>query len=137
MTYALTTTVPSPFETTLDAVREALTEQGFGVLTEIDLAATLKEKIGEQIAPQTILGACRPPLAHAAVVAEPSVGLLLPCNVAVRSTDDGDDASTIVEALDPAIMVEVTANPGLGEVARDARERLVAALGSLGGTPLS
>lgn len=131
--YAITTTVAADVETTTARVRQALADQGFGVLTEIDLAATLREKIGAEIAPHVILGACRPPLAHAAVSAEPSIGLLLPCNVVVRA---GGEA-TVVETIDPATMVEVTGNPDLAPVAADARTRLVAALGSLGGTPLA
>ena len=103
-------------------------EQGFGVLSEIDLAATLKAKIGAEVAPQVILGACRPPLAHAAIQAEPSIGLLLPCNVVVRAVDD---ATTLVEAMDPDVMVTLTGNDALAEVARDARQRLSAALASL------
>ncbi len=98
MGYALSTTVDEPFEQTLEATRAALAEQGFGVLTEIDLKATLKTKLDVDTAPQVILGACRPPLAHAALLAEPSIGLLLPCNVVVRVID-GD--RTLVEAMDP------------------------------------
>lgn len=128
MGYALSTTVDQPFDQTLEAARAALTEQGFGVLTEIDLKVTLKTKLDVDIAPQVILGACRPPLAHAAVLAEPSIGLLLPCNVVVRAVDEG---RTMVEAMDPALMVTVTGNENLTEVAADARYRLTAALDSL------
>ncbi len=130
MGYALTTTVDEPFADVLDAVRAALGEQGFGVLTEIDLAATLREKIGAEIDPQVILGACRPPLAHAAVQAEPSIGLLLPCNVVVREVAEG---RVVVEALNPDVMVELTHNDALADVARDAKERLSAALATLTG----
>ncbi len=128
MSYALSVTVDQPFETTVQATRAALGKQGFGVLTEIDLQSTLKSKIDADIAPQVILGACRPPLALEALQAEASVGLLLPCNVVVRSID-GDQ--TVVEALDPAIMVTLTRNDNLGKVAEDARTRLAAALDSL------
>jgi uncharacterized protein (DUF302 family) len=128
MTYALSTTVDLRFDDALAATREALADNGFGVLTEIDLAATLKQKIDADIAPQVILGACRPPLALAALQAEPGIGLLLPCNVVVRADESG---TTTVEALDPATMVELTANPGLQPVADDARARLEAALASL------
>jgi uncharacterized protein (DUF302 family) len=131
MGYALTTTVETSFDDTLEDVRSALRDQGFGVLTEIDLAGTLKEKIDADIAPQVILGACRPPLAHAAVQAEPSIGLLLPCNVSVRSLEDG---RTAVEAMDPRIMVSVTGNEALDAVATDAYDRLEAALTALGGS---
>jgi len=128
MTYALSSTVRMPFAQALEATRAALGDQGFGVLTEIDLAATLKEKMGAEIAPQVILGACRPPLAKAALDAEPSIGLLLPCNVVVRAVDD---ESVLVEAMDPDIMVTVTANDAIAEVAADARQRLGGALAAL------
>ena len=128
MGYALSTTVRRPFAEVLESTRTALADQGFGVLTEIDLAATLKAKIDAEIPPQVILGACRPPLAHAAVQAEPSVGLLLPCNVVVRAVDDG---TTLVEALDPEVMVTLTDNEALAPVASDAGERLGAALSAL------
>src|SRR5690606_25144753 len=128
MTYGISTTLDRPFDDTLTAVRDALAEQGFGILTEIDMAGTLKKKLDVDIAPQVILGACNPPLAHRALQAEESVGLLLPCNVVVRSV--GADA-TVVEALDPQIMVGVTAKDGLRSVADDAAGRLRAALDSL------
>lgn len=130
MGYALTTEVARPFDATLDATRDALADQGFGVLTEIDLAATLKAKIDADIPPQVILGACRPPLAHAAVLAEPSIGLLLPCNVVVRAVDED---TTLVEAMDPDAMVGMTGNDGLADIAAEARERLLAALATLRG----
>ncbi len=129
MGYALSTTVDRPFDDTLEAVRAALQDQGFGVLTEIDLRATLKAKLDVDIEPQVILGACRPPLAHAALQAEPSIGLLLPCNVVVRSA--GTDR-TVVEALDPDTMVELTGNDDLSKVATDARGRLQSALDAVG-----
>lgn len=130
--YAIAVTVDRPFGQVLGATRDALAEQGFGVLTEIDMQATLKAKIGADIAPQVILGACRPPLAHAALQAEPSIGLLLPCNVVVRSVD-GD--RTRVETIDPGMMVGVTGNPGLQAVATEARTRLTEALRSLEPAP--
>jgi uncharacterized protein (DUF302 family) len=128
MSYTMSTTLARPYEEAVAAVRAALTEQGFGVLTEIDLKATLKAKIDADIAPYVILGACRPPLAHKAVLADPSVGALLPCNVVVRAQDD---AHTVVEALDPDVMMSVADSAELKEVAVDARARLAAALESL------
>ena len=127
MSYALSTTVTTPYGETVEAVREALAEQGFGVLTEIDIRATLKKKLDVDVPAQVILGACRPPLAHAALQAEPSIGLLLPCNVVVRETEDG----TVVEAVDPQTMVAMTDNGDLQPVADEAKERLEKALASL------
>lgn len=132
MSYAITTTIDRPYAQTVQATRDALAQQGFGVLTEIDIAATLKAKLGAEVAPQIILGACRPPLAHAALEAEPSIGLLLPCNVVVRAVDD---SHTVVEAMDPAVMVTLTGNEQLADVATDARDRLTSALAAL--TPQS
>ncbi|MDF8265938.1 DUF302 domain-containing protein [Luteipulveratus flavus] len=128
MTYALSTTVSTPFADTLQATWSALADQGFGVLTEIDLAATLAAKVGADLPPQVILGACRPPLALAAVQAEPSIGVLLPCNVVVRAVDE---RTTVVEAMDPQAMVSVTGNDRLADVAADARDRITAALNAL------
>ena len=128
MSYALTTTVPRSFTDTLEATRASLGEQGFGVLTEIDIQATLKAKLDVDIPAQVILGACRPPLAFAALQAEPSVGLLLPCNVVVRTMDA---QTTVVEALDPKIMVDLTHNEALSLVAEEAGRRLAAALDAL------
>lgn len=132
MSYAITTTVEQPYDTVVEQVRGALSAQGFGILTEIDVQATLKDKLDVDIAPQIILGACNPPLAHAALRAEPSIGLLLPCNVVVRSVDDH---TTIVEAVDPQTMVAMTDNPKVQPVADDAARRLTAALTSLTGDP--
>ena len=128
MSYALTATVHRSFADTLDATRAALAGEGFGVLTEIDIQATLKAKLDVDIPAQVILGACRPPLAHAALQAEPSAGLLLPCNVVVRYLDD---QSTVVEALDPKVMVSLTENAALATVAEEAGRRLAAALDTL------
>jgi uncharacterized protein (DUF302 family) len=127
MGYALGRTVPGSYAETVEAVRDALAEQGFGVLTEIDIQATLKAKLDVDVPAQVILGACRPPLAHEALQAEPSIGLLLPCNVAVREADGG----TRVEAMDPTAMVTLTGNDALRGVADDARARLEKALAAL------
>ena len=128
MSYALTATVEKPYEQTVAKVREALADQGFGILTEIDIRATLREKLDVDVSPQIILGACRPPLAHAALQAEPSIGLLLPCNVVVRAVDD---STTLVEAVDPELMVELTGNAELRAIADEATNRLGLALDSL------
>lgn len=128
MSYALTTTVRRSFADTLAATRVSLSEQGFGILSEIDIRAILKAKLDVEIPAQVILGACRPPLAYAALQAEPSVGLLLPCNIVVRYLDD---ETTVVQALDPKVMMSLTHNDALSLVADEAGRRLVAALGTL------
>jgi len=101
-------------------VREALATEGFGVLTEIDVAETLRAKLGIERAPYRILGACRPALAHQALEVAPDVGLLLPCNVVIYA--DGD--TTVVAALDPTTIVDTTRNNALAAVATEAKERL-------------
>ncbi|CAI9404477.1 DUF302 domain-containing protein [Aestuariimicrobium sp. T2.26MG-19.2B] len=128
MGYALSTIVYKPFDQTLAATREALAAQGFGVLTEIDLAATLRKKLEVEIPPQVILGACNPPSAYAALQAEESIGVLLPCNVVVRSVDE---ASTVVEAIDPQTMHELTGNEAMAPVAERIGGMLQGALDSL------
>ena len=128
--YTLTASVAQPFDEAVDATRAALADQGFGVLTEIDLRATLKAKLDVDVAPQVILGACRPPLAYEAIRAEPSIAAVLPCNVVVRSIDDG---TTLVEAFDPDAMTGLADSPALRVVAEDAKQRLTAALASLAG----
>lgn len=128
MEYAMTTEIDQPFVEVLERTRTALADQGFGVLTEIDIKSTLKGKLDVDVEAQVILGACRPPLAHQALQADPSIGLLLPCNVVVRALEGN---RTRVEALDPDVMVSVTGNSALADVAQDARTRLNAALRSL------
>jgi uncharacterized protein (DUF302 family) len=130
VSYDRTVSLTSDFATTVDAVREALAAQGFGVLTEIDVTATLKAKLGHDMEDYLILGACNPPLAHRALEADRSIGLLLPCNVVVRR--DGD--STLVQALDPGTMVTLTGLDTLKPVADDATARLDAALNALSAT---
>jgi uncharacterized protein (DUF302 family) len=124
MSYTLSASLARPYAETVAAVRSALADQGFGVLTEIDLAATLKAKLGVDLPPQVILGACRPVLAHAALLEDHSIATVLPCNVVVRSLDD---STTVVEAFDPAAMTEL-AGEALRLVATDARQRLLAVL---------
>ncbi len=125
--YTLSATLDRPYDVAVADVREALTAQGFGVLTEIDLRATLAAKLGVDVAPQVILGACRPPLAHRALEIDPSIATVLPCNVVVRSVDA---ETTVVEAFDPAAMTAL-AGPALEPVAAEARTLLTAALAAL------
>ena len=128
MTYTLSVAVARPYADTVEAVRAALSEQGFGVLTEIDLAATLKTKLDVDIPPQVILGACRPPLAYQAIQADPSVAAMLPCNVVVRATGD---ASSVVEAFDPDAMISFSDSDAVRSVAADAKQRLAAMMATL------
>lgn len=128
-TYTLRSEIFLPFETAVAETRAALAEQGFGVLTEIDLAATLNAKLGVDLPPQVILGACRPALAYEAIQADPAIATVLPCNVVVRST--AAHGTTVIEALDPAAMLGLGDDRALSVVATDARERLTAALAAL------
>lgn len=125
--YTLAAEVPLSYSETVTVVRDALTEQGFGIISEIDLSATLKSKLDVDLPPQLILGACRPTLAHQALLADPSIAAMLPCNVVVRSVSP---TVTAVEAIDPAVMVEV-GGEAIAEVARDAGDRLKAMLESI------
>ncbi len=127
MSYGTQVTLNAPFADTVARVRTALAEQGFGVLTEIDVTATLKARLGEQMEDYVILGACNPPFAHQALGIDRSIGLLLPCNVVVRAAAEG----TVVEALDPQLMVTLTGRPELKPVADEVARRLSAALAEL------
>jgi uncharacterized protein (DUF302 family) len=127
--YGIKWTVELPWEQAVERTTALLREQGFGVLTEIDLKAKLAEKLGVEVQPYVILGACNPPLAHRALEAEKDIGLLLPCNVIVYATGE---RSSVVAALDPGGMVEMTGNPALASVAEEAKHRLIRALGALG-----
>ncbi len=127
-TYTITTTLNQPYATAVEAVRAALGDQGFGVLTEIDLQATLKAKLDVDIEPQIILGACRPPLAYEAIQAEPSIAAVLPCNAVVRTVNEH---TTVVEAFDPDAMMGLADNAALHKVAADAKQRLNAAFATL------
>ncbi|ORV89120.1 DUF302 domain-containing protein [Mycolicibacterium iranicum] len=130
MGFAVSTTLCTSFDDALARTRAALADQGFGVLTEIDMQATLKAKLGEDMERYVILGACNPPLAHRAVDIDRQIGLLLPCNVVVRS--DRDDADTvIVEAMDPQVLVDVTGDAQLRPVADEVAAKLRTALESL------
>jgi len=126
--YTLSTTLDMPYDAAVTEVREGLADQGFGVLTEIDLQATMKVKLDVDVPAQVILGACRPQLAHQAMQADPSIATVLPCNVVVRSIDD---STTVVEAFDPNAMMGLSAAGGLDAVATDARQRLTAMLAAL------
>lgn len=127
MGYGNTIRLKTTFAEASERVRAALQEQGFGVLTEIDVQATLRNKLGEEIEDYVILGACNPQLAYQALGVDRQIGLLLPCNVVVRA----DGAETVVEMLDPQVMVTVTGRDELAPVADEAAQRLRAALDAL------
>lgn len=118
--YAFQVKLDLPYEQAVQSTTEALKEEGFGVLTEIDVKATLKKKLDAEFRKYVILGACNPPLAHQALNTELEIGLLLPCNVIVYESDGG----SAVSILDPIAMLSVAENPGLDAVANEARARL-------------
>lgn len=120
--YTLTATTTEPFIDAVERVRAELKEEGFGVLCEIDVQATLCEKLGVEQEPYTILGACNPPLAHQALAAEPELGTLLPCNVVVYQRD----GETQISAIDAERMLSVVANDELAPIATRVREKLAA-----------
>jgi uncharacterized protein (DUF302 family) len=133
MTSTLSTTLHTSFEDAVDRTTKALADQGFGVLTTIDVKATLKQKLGEDMENYLILGACNPTLAHRALGIHRQIGQLLPCNVVVRSDPAGDADAVLVEAMDPQLMVKVTGEQGaLQQVADQATAKLQAAIGALG-----
>jgi len=125
--YTFGTSVPMSVAEARPLVEAALKVEGFGVLTEIDVAATMKAKLGVEGLPYLILGACNPPLAHRALTVEPSVGALLPCNVVLRE----QDGRTIVEAMDPGAVLAVVESSAIEPIALEARERLLRVIESL------
>lgn len=125
-TFTMTRTVPGDFDAVLAATRDALADQGFGVITEIDMAATLKNKLDVDTPDQVILGACNPGFAHRATQLVPSIAAVLPCNVVVRA--GADAGTTVVEMFDPAAMARLSADAELEEVAAEVRRNLAAAL---------
>jgi uncharacterized protein (DUF302 family) len=132
MSIALATSLRLPFDDAVARTRKALADQGFGVLTEIDVKATMKNKLNEDMENYLILGACNPPLAHRAIGVDRQIGLLLPCNVVVRSNPDDSD-STLVEAMNPQLLVDVTEEPQLQPVAQEVADKLKAAITALSG----
>ena len=119
--YGFGKTVASSFDAAVDKVTQELQKEGFGVLTDIDVAATLKKKLNQDIPPYRILGACNPPLAHRALEVEPSIGLLLPCNVVVRQDDAG---KVRVEFMDPNAVLDLVNKPEVHQLASEVRQKL-------------
>jgi uncharacterized protein (DUF302 family) len=134
MTYTLSTTITLPWAEALDRTRDALSKQGFGILTEINVRSTFETKLGveaaDAVGDYVILGACNPGLASRALAAEPEIGALLPCNVVVRRGKDA--GTTVIEAIDPQTLVQLSASPAVKEVADDAGARLRRALAAVG-----
>ena len=128
-TYGFGTSLSVPYEEALPRVKEALKAEGFGVLTEIDVQRTLRERLGAEMEPYIILGACNPQLAHCALEQEPDIGLLLPCNVVVRAQGTGSR----VDIADPQAMLGIVGNEQLNAIAQEAKQRLQRAVASLGG----
>jgi uncharacterized protein (DUF302 family) len=127
MNYAMSRTINRPFDEVNAEVRAALVEQSFGIVSEIDMQATLQNKISVEIEPTIILGACNPKFAYRALQAEPSIGLLLPCNVVIRKTDAG----VVVEMINPQMMAEITEAPEMAQIADEVSVLLSAGLASL------
>jgi uncharacterized protein (DUF302 family) len=124
--YGVGLTVALDFQRAVESVKQALAAEGFGILCEIDVAATMKNKLDVDFRPYVILGACNPPLAHRALTAERDIGLLLPCNVIVYADDI--PGRSVIAALDPVVALSVTGNTDLQSVAMDVKARLMRAL---------
>ena len=129
MTYYIETTSKQPFDKAVETTIAALAEAGFGVLSDIDVAATLKKKLGIDRTPYRILGACNPNFAHQALEREHNLGVLLPCNVIVRQDDDG---SVKVVAIDPTVQLSKTGNTALAPVAEQVRTLLAGVIDKVG-----
>ena len=131
--YGIGTTIPLEYDSAVARTKEALAAEGFGILSEIDVAATLKKKLDVDFRPYVILGACNPPLAHRALSAERDIGLLLPCNVIVYADDVA--GRSVVAAMDPVEALQLTGRDDIASLAQEVRQKLVRALESLPTTP--
>ena len=133
ISYGMSTTVDLPYEQAVARTREALGAEGFGVLTEIDVRATFKKKLGADFRPYVILGACNPPMAHRALTVERNIGLLLPCNVAVYAADE--EGKSVVAAIDPEVSLGRVGNDALAPLAADVKARLRRVLDAVAAPP--
>ena len=124
--YGIGTTVGLGYQEAVERVKQALAVEGFGILCEIDVAATFKKKLDVDVRPYVILGACNPPLAYRALSAEPDLGLLLPCNVIVRAGES--PGQSVIAAMDPVAALGLTANPAIAPLAEEVKMRLARAL---------
>ena len=130
MSYYIATTLEEPFATAIGSAESALKDEGFGIISRIDIQDALKTKIGVDFRPYTILGACNPALAHEALKVEDKVGTMLPCNVVVQTRDDG---STEIAAIDPVASMQAIDNPELQRAAQEVRSRLERVIRALEG----
>ncbi|UCG85275.1 MAG: DUF302 domain-containing protein [Gemmatimonadota bacterium] len=130
--YGLSVTAPLPYDQAVAAARDELAKEGFGVLTEIDVKATLKKKLDVEFRPYVILGACNPPIAHQALSAETDLGLLLPCNVVVYASDEA--GKSVVAAIDPVEQLKLAGNPAIEPFAKEVRSRLERVLDAVAAT---
>lgn len=128
MTYTISTTIDAPFSDVLSEVTTALEAEGFGILSDIDVQSTFHEKLDVEMDQYRILGACNPPLAHEGITAETKLGALLPCNVVVYESEEGD---VVVSAADPEQLLEIADNPALDEIAEEVKARFERALAGL------
>lgn len=128
MRYGFGKTVALAFDEAVEKTTQEIRKEGFGILSDIDVAATLKNKLGKEMPPYRILGACNPPFAHRALEAEPSIGLLLPCNVVVRQDAGG---KVYVEFMDPFAVLELVDNPEVAQVAAEIKARLSRAMAAI------
>ena len=129
--YGISTTVPLDYDAAVGRTKEALAAEGFGVLSEIDVAATMKKKLDVDFRPYVILGACNPPLAHRALTAERDIGLLLPCNVIVYADDV--PGRSVIAAMDPVEALQLTGNDAIAPLAEEVKARLTRVLAAIEG----
>ena len=132
--YHFSVTVHGEFESVVETTRQALADNGFGIVSEIDVAATLESKLGVAHDPYLILGACNPTFARDAVASEPSIGVLLPCNVVVRSIEDD---GVVIDFMDPAVMVDLVGEKRIHEIADEVRRNLEMARDAIATAPSS